>query len=178
MTESRNEIGEMNYAAQLIGQLDAADVASFKEMAFWSGLHENTVRNYCDGSIKHFGSESRFWNGVLTGLCKKFAPAVPPVAYRIVTMLTKGTPICIASVVPWGETEAPLPTVFRQFAAISRALGDAADSAADIYRDGAITANDDPTIAQLETQCDQIIARAWQVKARVARERAQQEAKR
>lgn len=168
---------EMSYAAQLVGQLDACDLGSYKEMAFWSGLHENTIRDYVSGRIKHFGSESRFWNGVLVGLCKKFEPHVPPIAYRIVAMLTKGTPICVAQIVPFGETEAPLPTVFRQFGAIARALGDAADAAANIYRDGHVDAHDDANVAELETKCDQIIARAWQVKARIARERATVEAR-
>lgn len=169
---------EMNYAAQLINQLDASGLATLKELAYWSGLHENTVRDYESGRIRHFGSESRFWNGVLIGLCRKYAPSVPPIAYQIVSTFIKGTPMCIASAVAWSETESPLPTVFRQFGAIARALGDAADSAADIYRDGKVTQSDDPNIAALETQCDQIIARAWQVKSRIARERAEVEAQR
>ena len=170
---------EMTHASQLINELDASNAASIKELAFWSGLHENTVRDYRDGRIRHFGSESRFWNGVLQGLCQKFNNCPPPVAFRVVGMLLKGTPlsaVCVPSSAQ--ENDKPMASLFRQFAGMNRDLDDAAAAAAQIYEDGRVDARDSADIAELESKCDRIIMTAWQIKHRIGREKLATETKR
>lgn len=163
---------EMTQASQMIAELDASGVASMKELAYWSGLHENTVRDYRDARIRHFGAESRFWNGVLQGLCRKFSPATPAVVFRIVGMMLKGTPLSTVTIIEnHGSGAAPIASLIRQFARMNRDLADAADAAAQIYEDGRVDARDDANIAELETKCDLIISTAWQIKHRIGQEK-------
>lgn len=163
---------EMTHSAQLINELDASGLASLKQLAFWSGLHENTVRDYRDGRIRHFGSELRFWNGVICGLLQTYAPAVPPICFRVVGLLLKGTGLHVSHCARPDEIAGPLPVLLRQFAPLTRNLADTMEAAAQILEDGRVTASDDPNIAELESKADMLIARLLGIKHRIAAERS------
>lgn len=170
---------EMTHASQLINELDASGAASIKEMAFWSGLHENTVRDYRDARIRHFGSETRFWNGVLQGLATKFQSGSHPITFRILGMLLKGTPYSAITVpTTLTESDRPMPGFLSQFAGMNRDLADAADAVAQIYEDGRVDVRDSADIAELETKCDRMIQTAWQIKHRIGRDKLATETKR
>jgi len=163
---------EMSHSSQLIGEIDAAGVASIKQMAFWSGLHENTVRDYRDGRIKHFGSEMRFWNGVLVGMSAEHAPGFPGICFRVPGLLLKGTRMAVTSADLYVETKAPIHKMLRNFAPVHRDLAGAMESAADIFEDGHVDHFDDPTIAELNQKIDSGVARLMAIKAGIANERA------
>lgn len=160
---------EMSHASQLITEIEASGLATLKQIAFWSGLHENTVRDYRDGRIRHFGAESRFWNGVLVGLCRHHQPGIPEVCFRIIGMLLKGSPLAAVSVMaPALDDDRPLANVMHQFAAIARDLADAADAAATLYEQpGGVDAATNPSVAELESKIDRIINGAWRIKHRL-----------
>lgn len=173
MEATLDEPLEMTHSSQLIGELDASGLASLKQLAFWSGLHENTVRDYRDGRIKHFGSEMRFWNGVLQGLLSQHAPDIPGIAFRIIGLLIKGTRLAAVSAPSCGE---PMPAgvdaMLKRFAPMLRDVANCMESAAEIYGDGHVDRADDPTIAELNQKVDILIHRLWAIKARVAQDRA------
>lgn len=159
---------EMSHASQLITEIEASGLATLKQLAFWSGLHENTVRDYRDARIRHFGSESRFWNGVVAGLCRQHYPAIPAVVFRISGMLLKNSPLAAVAVVgPMIDDTRPLPTLMHQFAAITRDLADAADAAAHLCDADAAAVATNPTVAELESKLDRVINNAWQIKSRI-----------
>lgn len=159
---------EMSHASQLITEIEASGLATLKQLAFWSGLHENTVRDYRDARIRHFGSESRFWNGVVTGLCRQHQPGIPEVCFRIVGMLLKGSPLAAVGILNSApEDDRPLPNVMHQFAAVARDLADAADAAADLYEAGEVDAARSASIAELESKLDRVINGAWRIKHRL-----------
>jgi len=167
--QPEREPHEMSHSSQLIAELDAAGVAPLKQLGFWAGLHENTIRDYRDGRIKHFGTEMRFWNAVLVGLTA--GGAVHPFAFRITGMLLKGTPLAATSVKSFQLRDENIAATLRRFAPMTRDLADAMDHAAAIYADGRVTAADDPNICELETKLDQLINQAWQIKHAIGRER-------
>lgn len=159
---------EMSHASQIISEIEASGLATLKQLAFWSGLHENTVRDYRDARIRHFGAESRFWNGVLVGLCREHNPAIPAVAFRIVGMLLKGSPLAAVGVMsPSLDDDRPLPNMMRQFSAIARDLADAADAAGNLYDAGEVDAARSASIAELESKIDRVISGAWRIKHRL-----------
>lgn len=165
---------EMSYASQLLLEIDAGGIASIKELAFWSGLHENTVRDYRESRIRHFGRETRFWNGVLVGLCAKHAPGVPEVCFRIVAMLMKGTPLTAVQLVnttPRIQAVASLSGVMRTFLDSQSDLAAAMQSAVNILEDGRVDVRDNADIAELETKVDLAICRLWGIKHAIGKER-------
>lgn len=162
---------EMSFAAQLITELEHSGLCEIKQLAFWSGLHENTVRDYRDGRIKHFGRETRFWNSVLVGLCAHHAPAIPAVAFRIAAMLLKGTPLSAVTIQGWKQSVAPLSTVLSNFIPAQEDLIAAMKSAVQILEDNRVDVSDSPDIAELNNKIDQAISRLWQIKHVIAKER-------
>jgi len=168
---------EMTHSAQVIDEICHSGVATIKELAFWGGAHENTVYDYRTGRIKFFGSEMRFWNGVVAGLCSRHAPAIPPIVFRIVGMLLKNSPLTACEVPTYRLPAPPLGTSIRRFADMTQKLGAAMEASAAIFEDGRVTAADDPNIAEVESNLDQIISAAWQIKHGIAGERQKASAK-
>ncbi len=166
------EPSEMSASSQVINELDASGLASLKQLAFWSGLHENTVRDYRDGRIKHFGSEMRFWSGVLQGLMQQYHPAIPQIAFRICGMLLKGTTLTISAIKqPELRNTLDLATAINQFLKVNESVTAAMQSVVEILRDGRVDAGDDANIIELETMADVAITNLWQVKHCINMER-------
>lgn len=165
------ECDEMSQASQIISELDASNLATLKQIAMWSGLHENTVRDYRDGRIRHFGTETRFWNGVLNGLVREYHPATPPVCFRIVALMLRNTPFALTSVGVYGETQTPLPVILKGFIAIAKDVSEAAESVMAILDDGKVTRADDPNIDQLNEKLDRAMSWAMQIKHSIGKAR-------
>lgn len=166
--------GEMSYASQLLLEIEASGLATMKELAFWSGLHENTVRDYRESRIRHFGRETRFWNGVLLGLCAKHSPAVPAICFRIVGMLLKGTPLAVVQLAGGAQAinAVPnLPGIIRLFLASQDDLVAAMQSSVNILEDGRVDVRDSADIAELESKIDTAIGRLWGIKYAIGKER-------
>lgn len=166
-----DEPEEMSQASQIILEIDAAGLASLKEMASWTHLHENTVRDYRDGRIRHFGVETRFWNGIVNGLLRKYAPAIPPMVLKIGHLLFQNSPLCVVTYPHCQMPDLPLPAMLRAFSGIARAGADAADSVISILADGKVDRADDPNIDELNQKLDAISAWCWQVKHQIAKQR-------
>lgn len=166
--------GEMSYASQLLLEIEASGLATMKDLAFWSGLHENTVRDYRESRIRHFGRESRFWNGVLLGLCQKHAPAIPAVCFRIAGIFLKGTPLTVAHLAGGAHAIHTLPTlpgIIRLFIASQEDLVAAMQSSVNILEDGRVDVRDSADIAELETKIDTAIGRLWAIKYAIGKAR-------
>ena len=165
-----DEPPEMTQSSQLLNELDASGLAPLKRLAFWTHLHENTVRDYRDGRIRHFGREMRFWNGVLIGLDREYAPSLPAILFRITGMLLQGTRLCVSGdVAPISISS--LPAVMKVFAPMLSDLSGAMEATAAIAADGKVDWCDDPNIAELQIKLTRVIATALGINHAVARER-------
>lgn len=165
---------EMTASSQLIAKIESAEIATIKQMAYWSGLHENTVRDYRDGRIKHFGAESRFWNGVLAGLVARAGHTgeLPPIAFEIAGLALHNIPIAIVNLFNLDQvSERTVGGMCRTVGTLCRNIGDVAESVGIIYDDGSVDRRDDPTISELTTKIDMTVARLLRLKARISIDR-------
>ncbi len=164
---------EMTYASQLLAKIEAADIATIKQLAYWSGLHENTIRDYRDGRIKHFGSESRFWNAVLVGMNERTGGRPHPIVYEIVGLFLHSVPMTIVTS-PVGEVldGHSVGGACKRLGALARDVAAVAESIGEIYEDGRVDGADDPSIAEFVAKADQLIARVFGLKALIVKERS------